>query len=389
MKSLRDALNGHDNSLGLVRLVMAAAVIFDHAFPLGGLGTAPFLAMTRNQQSLGGLAVLGFLAVSGYLVTKSAMNADVLQFMWRRFLRIFPGYWLALIVAAFVVGPLVWWLGYGRDLLAYFSFGPDSPWAYLWNNFTLVIGQYGIWDLYVETTPFGQDGFGGPFNGSIWTLIYEWICYLLLAGLLVTGVLTRAKLVIPAVAAFFFLMRVVNEVTPGGAALVFPFFGDVWRLNFGFIFFLGATIAVYSHRIPFDHRFGVVSILGSLALLRLGGFNTVGYVLFAYAVLYVAAALPRRVQWIGRRNDYSYGVYLYGWVVQQILAFLGVWQWGYVPYVALSLVGAFACAWVSWHLVEKRALQLKDWGPGRGIRHWWDRATARFRRDEPAPDPTP
>lgn len=390
MKSFRDALNGHQNSLGLIRLVMASAVIFDHAFPLGGWGVAPFLALTRNQQSLGGLAVLGFLAISGYLVTKSAMNADVLQFMWRRFLRIFPGYWLVLAVGAFIVGPSIW-LATGHPLGEYFSFGAQSPWGYLYNNFTLVVGQYQINDIYVTTTPFGLDGQGGPINGSIWTLTYEWLCYLLLAGLLLLGVLSKARIVIPMVAVFFFIMRVANEVQPGGAALAFPFFGDVWRLNFGFIFFVGATIAVYSHVIPFDHRFGIAAGLGSIVLLRFGGFNTVGYLLFAYFVLYVAAALPQRLQWIGKKNDYSYGVYLYGWVVQQVLAFLGVYRWGYVPFAVLSLIGAFGCAWVSWHVVEKQALKLKDWGPGRGIRYWWDRLVARFRPrpvavEEPASD---
>lgn len=378
MKSLRDALNGHQNSLGLVRLLMASAVIFDHAFPLGGWGTAPFLAMTKNQQSLGGLAVLGFLAISGYLVTKSAMNADVLQFMWRRFLRIYPGYWLVLLVGAFIVGPAIW-LATGHPFGDYFSFGDQSPWGYLYNNFTLTIGQYQIRDIYVETTPFGLAGQGGPINGSIWTLTYEWLCYLLLAGLLVIGVISKAKIVIPMVAAFFFIARVASEVVPGGAGMLLPFFNDPWRLNFGFIFFIGATLAVYSHLIPFDHRFGVVAGLGSLVLLRYGGFNTVGYLLFAYFVLYLAAALPQRVQWIGQKNDYSYGVYLYGWVMQQVLAFLGVHRWGYVPFALLSLLAAFGCAWVSWHLVEKQALKLKDWGPGRGIRHWWGRLTARLR----------
>lgn len=384
VKSLRDALGGHDNSLGLVRLLMASAVILDHAFPLGGWGTAPFLKMTRDQQSLGSLAVLGFLAVSGYLVAKSAMNTDGLQFIWRRFLRIFPGYWLVLIVGAFIVGPAIW-LAEGNPLNSYFGFGPGTPWSYLWNNFTLVIGQYGIRDIFVETTPFGQAGFGGPINGAIWTLIYEWLCYLMLAALLVAGVLTRAKLIVPAVAALLFVLRIVNEVSPGSAGTVFPFFGDVWRLNFGFIFFVGATIAVYSDRIPFSHRIGIAASILSLVLLRLGGFNTVGYVLFGYSVLYVAAALPRQVRWIGKKNDYSYGVYLYGWVVQQVLAFLGVSTLGYVPYVLLSLLGAFAFAWVSWHLVEKRALQLKDWGPGRGVRYWWEALVARLRRPKRTP----
>jgi peptidoglycan/LPS O-acetylase OafA/YrhL len=114
--------------------------------------------------------------------------------------------------------------------------------------------------------------------------------------------------------------------------------------------------------------------------LRLGGFDEVGYVLFAYFVLYLAAALPRQVQWIGQKNDYSYGVYLYGWISQQVLAYLGVYRWGYVPFVLLSLVMAGGCAWLSWHLIEKQALKLKSWGPGRGIPYWWDGIRARVRR---------
>ncbi len=384
MISIRDALNGHRNSLGLVRLVMASAVIFDHAFPLGGWGTAPFLGMTRNQQSLGGLAVLGFLGISGYLVTKSGMSTDVLQFLWRRFLRIFPGFWLVLIVSAFIVGPILWLVA-GRDLLDYFGYGAGSPYAYLYSNFTLTIGQYQIWDLLVETTPYGEAGFGGPINGSIWTLTYEWLCYLALALLVAAGALAKARIVVPAVAGFLFLMQLVNSVQPGAAALVLPLLGDPWRLNFAFIFFIGATIAIYSHVIPFDHRLGIGAGIASLVLLRLGGFNTIGYVLFAYCVLYVAAALPRQAHWVGAKNDYSYGVYLYGWVVQQILAVAGVWAWGYLPFVALSLLGAFALAWCSWHLVEKQALKLKNWGPGQGLVAIRDSVMRRLSRHNRAP----
>lgn len=106
--SIADALAGHRNSLGVIRLVLASAVIFAHAYPLGGFGAGPWLTYTNNQVSLGSLAVLGFFAISGYLITKSGLNADVLQYLWRRVLRIFPAFWVVLLIGAFVVGPLVW-----------------------------------------------------------------------------------------------------------------------------------------------------------------------------------------------------------------------------------------------------------------------------------------
>lgn len=363
--SLREALNGHRNSLGILRLVLAASVIFDHSFPLGGWGEAPFLGMTRNQQSLGGVAVLGFFAISGYLVTKSAQSADALQFVWRRFLRIFPGFWFALLVGAFVVGPIFWVLE-RHQLGTYLSLAPGGPVAYLYENALLHIGQYGVWDIFSRTTPFGLAGNGGPINGSIWTLIYEFTCYLMLTALLLFGILRRAKIAIPAIAGFFLILQILNLANPGASGTIVPFLGDYWRVNFGLIFFIGSTIALYSDKIPFSNAFGILTGVFSVVSLRLGGFNTLGYIAFAYFVLYLAARLPASFQRVGAKNDYSYGVYLYGWIAGQVLAFFGVQRWGYLPYALITLVAASALAFVSWHLVEKWAMRLKDWGPGRG-----------------------
>ena len=75
-RSLSDALAGHRNSLGVIRLVLASAVIFSHAFPLGGWSTDdPMKTLTKGQESIGGFAVLGFFAISGYLIAKSGMKA--------------------------------------------------------------------------------------------------------------------------------------------------------------------------------------------------------------------------------------------------------------------------------------------------------------------------
>ncbi|WP_284253225.1 acyltransferase family protein [Pseudolysinimonas kribbensis] len=315
--------------------------------------------------------MLGFFAISGYLVTKSAQSSDALQFVWRRFLRIFPGFWAVLLVGAFIVGPIYWMLE-GHALGAYFGFGPGSPWAYLYTNALLNIGQYQIWDIWSATTPYGLAGNGGPINGSIWTLVYEFTCYLLIAGLLFFLVLKRAKVLVPIIAACFLLLQVVNLLSGEGtgsseAARIVPYLGSYWPTNFGLIFFLGATLAIYADRVPYSNWLGAGAGLVSLVTLRFGGFNTLGYFTTAYFVLFLAARLPKLFQRVGARNDYSYGVYLYGWIIEQVLAYAGVNRWGYVPYVFLSLVGAGACAVVSWHLVEKQALKLKDVGPGVGF----------------------
>jgi peptidoglycan/LPS O-acetylase OafA/YrhL len=94
--------------------------------------------------------------------------------------------------------------------------------------------------------------------------------------------------------------------------------------------------------------------------------------------MYLGARLPKQVHWIGARNDYSYGIYIYGFLVQQVIAYLGWYRLGYFPFVGIALVLSFGLAWISWHLVEKRAMALKNWGPGRGWRFWYDRSHARL-----------
>jgi len=108
-RDLHSGLRGSDNAFGVLRLVLATSVIFSHAFYLGGWDYDPTIDWTKGQESIGGLAVIGFFVISGYLITKSGMRIDILQFMWHRSLRIFPAFWAVLIVTATVVGPELLW----------------------------------------------------------------------------------------------------------------------------------------------------------------------------------------------------------------------------------------------------------------------------------------
>lgn len=375
--SISQALNGNNNSLGLIRLVLASLVIVDHAFPLGGFGADPVKALTQGQASLGSLAVGGFFAISGYLIAKSGMSGDVVQFLWRRTLRIFPAYWGVLLVTGFVIAPLIWVLGYGREIAAYFT--PGGGVTYFLANFTLRIGTYGIHDIFATTTPYGELTGQSVFNGSIWTLIQEWNCYLIIAVMVLFGVLLNARILVPILTGFYLLLQVMAIVDINAVGLVVPQLADPNVITLGFTFLLGSTLAVYSKRVPYDDRLGILSALVLLVTLRYGGFLVIGTIAGAYLVMYLAARLPVAVQWIGKKNDYSYGVYIYGFLVQQVLAYLGVFRLGYVAFVAISLVVTFGFAWLSWHGVEKWAMRLKSWGPGRGVRHWYETVRARVR----------
>lgn len=382
-RTISEGLSGHSNSFGVIRLVLASSVIFSHAFPLGGWGEDPLLFRSKGQENIGGIAVLGFFAISGYLIAKSGLNSDPLQFIWRRILRIFPSFWAALVVAAFIVGPIAW-LMVGRSLGTYFSFSSAGPVNYVISNADLTIRAYGVYDVFAATTPYGKIG-GAVFNGSIWTLFYEWSSYLIILILVIFGVLKKAPFLVLVLTAFYFLANVARLVAPGSTGQLLPLLADRYQITLPLIFLYGACLALYSRRVTLDWRLAAFAAVIAFGTLWKGGLTVLGYPAIAYLVIWLAASLPKSFHWIGSKNDYSYGIYVYGFLVAQFTAFLGWHHWGYLPWVLATLAITVGMAWLSWHGIEKRALSLKDVGPGKGLRIWYGRVRA-LGRPKPVPE---
>lgn len=359
-------LKGRDNGFGILRLTFASLVIVDHAYPLGGFGAAPTDAWFQGQESLRGISVAGFFAISGYLIAKSAASTDPLQFAWRRFLRIFPAFWVVLLITALLVAPLLW-IHEGQSLTAYFTEGSHGPWSYLRKNWLLRIGQSGLHDLLRTTTPYGLLTDRSTFNGSLWTLILEARCYILVGVLAGLGVFRTAPRLTVAVTVLLFTLTAVQAALPDFPAQVIPWLKDPYTLRLTSIFLLGSCAALYADRLPIDRNLALLATIGFSVGLLHGGYLVLGYPSMVYLILYAACRLPAPLKAVGSRNDYSYGIYIYGFVVQQVLAYIGVQQYGFGIYLALTFALSLGLAWLSWHLVERPALGLKDRGPGRGI----------------------
>ncbi|KKX97748.1 acyltransferase family protein [Microbacterium sp. Ag1] len=365
VRSIRDGLNGKQNSFGALRLVFAAAVIVSHAYPLSGRDGDPTWGWWNGQTHVGLIAVYGFLGISGYVVTKSAARLSFGRFAWHRVLRLYPAFWVALLVGAFVMSPIVWATA-GRDMGAFWA-EPNGPFNYVARNATLWIQQWDIHDLFAPK-PLGvapsSPWLAGAVNGSLWTLAYELICYILIGVIAAWGFLRRAQIVVPIIAGVFGLMQLGVRIRPNFFTTYVTVLDDS-MITLGWVFMLGATAAIYSHKIPLRHSFGVAALVITLASLWIGvGFHVVGIPAFVYATIWLGAALPKILHRVGSKNDYSYGVYLYGWPVQQALAYVGL-QEKLLPYVLLSLLGAGVLAWASWHGLEKWAMKAKDIDPWR------------------------
>ncbi|MEV1331756.1 acyltransferase [Micromonospora costi] len=375
--TLAELLSGRSNGIGLVRLCLALGVVMSHAKPLG-FGTRDLgYHLFDRQTNVGTTAVYGFFVLSGLLITRSARRTGLIRYAWHRCLRIFPGLWVCLLITALVVAPLVALREWG-SVDGYFvePWDSDGPLAYLQANWWTGVRQEGIEGLLAETTPWGRETNSSVFNGALWSLVYEMFCYVVIGVLAVTAVLRQApRLVLFLTIALYLSIfsdwwtsgHVSGPMSTASWAFQAPLVGTMklhWIVYLGFLFAFGATLDLYRERVPVNDALGVGSAVALGLSLLFGGFFVIGLPAFAYLLIWLSVRMPRRLHWVGRKNDYSYGIYIYGFVFQQVMASLGWSRWGYVPFVLMSIAAAWAAAFLSWKLVERPALRLKDWTPG-------------------------
>src|SRR5664280_1690954 len=232
--SIGENFDPRRNALNFLRLCFALLVIFSHSIVLGGYRSETLW----GHGTLGDIAVDAFFAVSGFLIAASASRNDVLRYLWQRFLRIFPAFWVCLLVTAFLIAP-IGWVAQGRPLGAYWS-APAGPIHYVVVNWFLRIHAYGI-----AGTP-RQVPYPNAWDGSLWTLFYEFYCYLMVAFLAATTIIRRRALVLV-------LWGASCAVAIGAAAVGIPTFEDRPSYNlirFVPIFFAGVVLWLYRDVVP-------------------------------------------------------------------------------------------------------------------------------------------
>lgn len=359
---LSSAFSGRNNSMGMLRVVFASLVIVSHAFPIGGWGTDPADDWWHGQADISTLGLLGFFALSGFLVTRSARRRDVVQYFWARFLRIYPAYFVVLLVGAFLVGPWFYAREHG-SLGGYWRSHPEGPFTYVLLNLGVEQRQRGIADVWRDL-PHGEISEASVLNIPLWTLWWEVVCYVMVGGLAVLGILKLARFVVPLLALVLMAGATITEYVPE----VGWSYAQGKILSLVCIFLLGATLELYADKVPMARRWGLLAIGVVVLTLSTGLFSSVGYAAFAYLVLWLSVYLPAALHGVGRRTDLTYGLYIYGWPVAMGLADYGVPQaWGYWAFVLMTFALTVPLAWLSWHYIEKPALALKTRDVGQRV----------------------
>jgi peptidoglycan/LPS O-acetylase OafA/YrhL len=321
------------NNFNLVRLVLALLVLLAHSPELvDGDARRELLMKTFGSMSFGGFAVGGFFLLSGYLIMQSwDSQPEAWAFLKKRLLRIYPGFIVASLVCAFVVGPLA------SESSEYFT------------KFDGLDFIKGIVFLGIPVLPTVFEGTHFPStNGSMWTIALEFSCYLLILLAGVTGILRMRNLCIGLTATLFLTLIVLKLANiPILDLRLFSYFLSgacyyMYRDSIKYSGFVAISLAAVVCACMFSWRGA------DIALASIGG----------YVFLYAARKRSAMLSQFNRLPDVSYGAYLYGWPIQKLL----LW---YIPSLSpwalfvLAVPASLLAGTISWYLVEKPALRFK------------------------------
>jgi peptidoglycan/LPS O-acetylase OafA/YrhL len=324
------------NNFDALRLLAACFVFFSHSFPLYGRPEPDFLSSPGlRSMNLGGIGVSMFFAISGYLVTQSWVRTeDPGRFFFKRILRLYPAFGLNFLVVAFLIAPLA-------STVSYFDYL-----AMLWQDgFSLLKGLVSFAMPHLPGA-FQENPLRGT-NSPLWTLRWEVLCY---AFIFVMGLLDLKRLLGLMTVLYFLLFW---------EWMSFPEQMEHLGLLYAGGFLLGACCFVYRKYIRFSHQGALISLL-VLALLGIGGIYCLLLYLAAvvYLTLYVALEF-RPMGNVARYGDFSYGLYLYAWPIQQAVGVAFSFRKSdFALYVATSFLLSMMAAAFSWYGVERHVLKL-------------------------------
>lgn len=299
-----------------------------------------------------------FFALSGFLITGSAMRLKLKDFLLNRGLRIIPALAVDICVAALIIGPFFTTL----PLKQYFT--NYEFYAYFVNLTGLI--------HYVLPGVFENNPFPATVNGSLWTVPFEIGCYAIMSAFIITGVLNKKGSALTL--STIIMAYIALTYSPGFHLLdhlgdrlhtaMNHFFAD--RGNILYCYFItGSLFYLFRYSIPFHFALFVFSLL----LFAAAAFNLFDCVpqiverfllmaILVYALVYVGLIkippLP-----IYHHGDYSYGVYLYGYPIQQAIVTSFPSMTSPLLHFAISLPLVTLVAMFSWHFIEKPILQLR------------------------------
>lgn len=336
-----DANRGMGPGFDALRVLLALVVMFIHSVPLT-VGAAAFDYRGTWLQVWIQAVLPMFFGLSGFLVTGSAQRLNhSARFALHRGARIIPALTVEVVLSAVILGGLL------TTLPAAGYFSQAGFWSYFGNIVGLI--QFELPGV------FASNPFPHTVNGSLWTLKPEYYCYLILLGAMVLGVFKRRTLYL-GVLGLGGLVCIAADVVLKFGSPEYHYPSSVLV----FAFLAGSGLYLVSHSVSSHPAWALVSVAAYVLLAK---YSPVAYGAVLPLVYLICWLGMRRIPLpaLFKRGDYSYGIYLYAFPIQQTLveAVPAIRQsWLLLFVVSALLTTVFAV--FSWHAIEKPALRLKN-----------------------------
>lgn len=350
IRTLGNVYSQKENSFDEMRFILASLVLFVHSYVLlfgqTAEGTDPFTKLNGFQISPGTIAVYGFFILSGFFMIQSIQhNTSLWKYFRNRILRIVPAFWLSVFISCFILAPLI------SETIVIFSLEPGSS---LYFFIKSIIFQFNgaVWTI---TNLYPLNPVIDNVNGSIWTLKYEVIAYILLPIIYVC--VHKNKYLIIFISSFLTFLSISYLLT--NFILFNIFTEDVYfkLLSLLSYFFIGATIYLFKDKIIISKR--LFSIF--LIIIILGVFYGNLKIILFFALPYILIFIPViiKFKFFSKFGDYSYGMYIYAFPIQQTLVHFFKNNLNAETLFITSFIITLILSILSWHFFEKKILKLK------------------------------
>jgi peptidoglycan/LPS O-acetylase OafA/YrhL len=337
-----DAQGGRATGFDYLKFGLALAVICFHSVITSYGADVERLVVSGPVRPLI-LAILPmFFALSGFLVTASLLRSKTMaEYVTLRVLRIVPALFVEVCVAALLLGPLLTTL----PLADYFGN------VHFYSYFQNIIGriQFELPGLFLDNPD------PGMVNRQLWTIPAELKCYVILSVISLIGIVRRPALMLAFVAA---------------AALLLPIVDIVWKKeNLGSLnnvtldvlilsFLTGVAACLFKEKLKLNAILFAVAAIVSYVLLYFPLTQYIAIIPLTYVTIFIGLGnIP--ASFLSMAGNYSYGLYIYGYPIQQTFAYLfpnhRFWWLNIVFTLAFDMV----LAALSWHFVEKPMLRQR------------------------------
>ena len=351
--TLEERYDERNNIFDYIRIILSLFVIIAHCYTIFfGTGKVDFITeKILRTESLGGIAVIGFFILSGFMITQSLIHSkNIKHFVIKRLIRIFP----SLIIMLFLVILLLGLLVYNGNKIRYFK----SPivWEYFGDNINLFGNtKYSIAGIFINNP------YPNVINGSIWTLKHEFMIYIILMIFSICHILKKRKVMMSITVILIFIYISQINLSPILS----------WANNIGVIaeidqfiklsmyFMIGSTIYLYKEKIKMNKKY---FFLDCIILLTGIFLNLAKYVLIftiPYILMYLGT-LKIKHNWSEKIGDFSYELYIYAFPTQQLLVYYFKDKINIYLYIFLSIACTSIIGIIMTIIVDNNIKKLKN-----------------------------